>query len=168
AAELDPLDWPTWRGPQQNRVSTEKNLIDHWNPDGGPDSNLLWKKKELAGRSTPVVFRGKLYTIVGDQLKTPNEGEKVVCADAATGDILWEHRFNVYFTEVPADRVGWSNCCVDPETGRVYAQGVCGYFCCLEGDTGKLVWDRSLNEELGLISGFGGRTNTPIIFEDNL
>src|SRR5690606_30980911 len=54
----------------------------------------------------------------------------------------------------------------DPETGRVYAQSVSGYFCCLEGDTGHLVWDRSLHEELGLINTYGGRTNFPVVFED--
>ena len=42
---------------------------------------------------------------------------------------------------MPDTRVGWSCCTVDPETARVYVQSVCGYFCCLEGDTGKLVWD---------------------------
>ena len=113
-------------------------------------------------------MRGKLYTIVRDQPETATEGEKVVCADAATGEILWEHRFNVYLSEVPADRVGWSSCVGDPETGRVYAQGVGGYFCCLEGDTGKVVWDHSLHEEFGLISTYGGRTNVPVVFEDNV
>ncbi|MCC7476052.1 MAG: PQQ-binding-like beta-propeller repeat protein [Pirellulales bacterium] len=168
AAPPDPLDWPNWRGPQQNRVSTEKGLIDTWNPEGGPGSHVLWKSAALGGRSTPIVLRGKLYTIVRDQKNSPTEGEKVVCADANTGKILWEHRFNVYLSEVPADRVGWSSCVGDPETGRIYAQGVCGYFCCLEGDSGKLVWDHSLHEELGLISTYGGRTNFPILFEDNL
>lgn len=166
AAESDPMDWPNWRGPQQNRISTEKGLIDRWDPAGGEGSNLLWKKAELAGRSTPIVLRGKLYTIVRDQPGTANEGEKVVCVDPATGEILWEHRFNVYMSEVPDTRVGWSSCVGDPETGRIYAQGVCGYFCCLEGDTGELVWDRSLHEELGLISTYGGRTNVPVIFDD--
>lgn len=168
AETADPLDWPNWRGPQQNRVSTEKGLIDSWYPEGGEGSNVLWKSATLAGRSSPIVLRGKLYTIVRDQPESANEGEKVVCADADTGDILWEHRFNVYLSEVPADRVGWSSCAGDPETGRIYAQGVCGYFCCLEGDTGEVVWDRSLHEEFGLISTYGGRTNVPVIFEDNL
>jgi outer membrane protein assembly factor BamB len=162
------MDWPNWRGPQQNRVSTEKNLVDHWDPAGGDGSNLLWKSEALGGRSTPIVLRGKLYTILRHKPRTPEECEKVVCADAATGRIIWEHPFNVYFTEVPPDRVGWSNCVADPETGRVYAQSVCGYFCCLDGNTGKLIWDHSLHEELGLISGFGGRTNVPVVFEDNL
>lgn len=167
-ANVDPMDWPNWRGPQQNRVSTETHLIDHWSPEGGEGSNLLWKKKELAGRSTPIVMRGRLYTIVHDKPESPDEGEKVVCVDAATGNPLWEHSMNVYLSDVPADRAGWSSCVADPETGRIYAQSVCGYFCCLEGDTGKLVWDHSLHEEYGLISTFGGRTNFPVIFEDSV
>jgi outer membrane protein assembly factor BamB len=168
ADEIDPLDWPNWRGPQQNCTSTEKGLIDQWDPDGGEGSNLLWKSAELAGRSTPIVLRGKLYTIVRDQPASETEGEKVVCADPATGEVLWEHRFNVYLSEVPDTRVGWSSCAGDPETGRIYAQGVSGYFCCLEGDTGELVWDRSLHEEFGLISTYGGRTNVPVVFEDTV
>jgi len=164
----DPMDWPNWRGPQQNCVSTETGLIESWDPDGGPGSNLLWKSAELAGRSTPIVMRGKLYTIVRDQPDTATEGEKVVCADPATGKILWQHRFNVYLSEVPDSRVGWSSCAGDPETGRVYAQGVSGYFCCLEGDTGKVVWERSLHEQFGVITTFGGRTNIPTVFEDTV
>jgi outer membrane protein assembly factor BamB len=162
------MDWPNWRGPQQNCVSTEKGLIESWDPDGGPGSNVLWKNVELAGRSTPIVMRGKLYTIVRDQPGTATEGEKVICVDAATGKKIWEHRFNVYLSEVPDTRVGWSSCVGDPDTGRVYAQGVCGYFCCLEGDTGKLVWDRSLTEEFGTITTYGGRTNVPVVFEDTV
>ena len=162
------MDWPNWRGPQQNNTSTEKNLIESWDPAGGPGSNLLWKNEELGGRSTPIVLDGKLYTIVRDQPGTEVEGEKVVCVDAATGEKIWEFRFNEYLCEVPDTRVGWSSCVGDPETGRIYALGVSGYFCCLEGDTGKLVWDHSLLEEYGLINTYGGRTNVPIIFEDQV
>jgi outer membrane protein assembly factor BamB len=166
--QVDPMDWPNWRGPQQNRHSTEKNLIDSWNPDGGEGSNLLWKREDLGGRTSPIVMRGKLYTIVRDKRETPNEGEKVVCVDANTGETIWEYRFNVYLSDVPDTRIGWSAPVGDPETGRIYVQGVCGYFCCLDGETGKVIWDRSLHEEFGLISTYGGRTNVPIIFEDTV
>jgi outer membrane protein assembly factor BamB len=168
AQAADPLDWPMWRGPQQDNSSTEKGLVDSWDPEGGPGSNLIWKNEELGSRSTPIVMNGKLYTLVRDQPGTDVEGEKVVCVDAATGEKLWEHRFNLYLCEVPDTRVGWSSVVGDPETGRVYAQSVSGYFCCLEGDTGKLVWDRSLQEEIGLINTYGGRTNFPLVFEDQV
>lgn len=167
-AFAEQTDWPNWRGPQQNRVSTATGLIDEWDPDGGPESNLLWKSEELGGRSTPIVMNGRLYTIARDQAGTPTEGSKVVCVDAATGEKIWQHRFNVYLTDVPDTRVGWSSVCGDPATGRVYALSVSGYFCCLEGDTGKVVWERSLHEEFGLLSTYGGRTHSPVVFEDTV
>lgn len=168
ARAADPLDWPNWRGPHYNGVSAETGLPDEWDPDGGEGSNLLWKNPALAGRSTPIVMGGKLYTLVRAEPGTTTEGEKVVCANAATGEVLWEHRFNVYLSDVPDTRVGWSSVVGDPETGRVYANGVSGYFCCLEGDSGDLVWERSLHEELGLLSTYGGRTNFPLIYKDTV
>jgi outer membrane protein assembly factor BamB len=166
AAEVDPLDWPSWRGPEQNGISRETGIVDTWDPAGGADSNVLWKEAELGGISTPIVMRGKLYTIVRSEPGTTREGEKVVCVDAATGKKIWENKFNVFLSDVPAERVGWSSCVGDPTTGRVYAIGVCGLFQCLEGDTGKTVWKRSLNEEFGLLTTYGGRTNVPVVFED--
>jgi outer membrane protein assembly factor BamB len=167
AAEMDPLDWPNWRGPEQNGMSRETGLIEEWDPAGGADSSVLWSSSELGGISTPIVMRGKLYTIVRSDPGTPREGEKVVCVDAATGKKLWESKFNVYLSDVPAERVGWSCCVGDPTTGQVYAMGVCGYFQCLDGDTGRTIWKHSLNEEFGLLTTYGGRTNVPVLF-DNL
>ncbi|QDV72795.1 outer membrane biogenesis protein BamB [Botrimarina mediterranea] len=161
-------DWPNWRGPTYDGVSTETGLVEKWNPEGGEGSNLLWKRDDLGSRSTPIVMNGKLYVLTRDQPGTENEGEKVVCVDASSGKTIWEHRFNVYLSDVPDTRVAWSSVVGDPETGRVYAQGVCGYFCCLDGDSGKLVWEHSLHEELGLLSTYGGRTNFPIIHEDTV
>lgn len=160
-AKIDPLDWPVWRGPEQNGISRETGLVDKFTED-----TVLWINKEAAGISTPIVMRGKLYTIVRDQPETRREQEKVLCLDAATGEKLWENAHNVYLSDVPAERVGWSNCVGDPTTGRVYAQGVNGYFQCLDGETGKEIWSRSMHEEFGLLSTYGGRTNTPVIFED--
>ena len=94
-------------------------------------------------------MHGKLYTLARSEPGTPKEGEKVICADAATGKLLWENKFNVYLSDVPNTRVGWSCCVGDPTTGRVYALGVCGYFQCLDGETGKTLWSHSLSEEYG-------------------
>jgi len=54
----------------------------------------------------------------------------------------------------------------DPATGNIYALGVCDYFQCIDGETGKTLWSHSLSEEFGCLSTYGGRTNTPVIFED--
>ncbi|MCA9257942.1 MAG: PQQ-binding-like beta-propeller repeat protein [Planctomycetales bacterium] len=159
-------DWPNWRGPAQDSSSRETGLIEEWSPKGGDGSNLVWKRTDLGTRSTPIVLNGKLYCLVRDKPGTENEGEKVVCVDAESGESQWEHRFNVYLSDVPDTRVAWSCVTGDPATGRIYAQGVCGYFCCLDGASGKVVWERSLTEEFGVITTFGGRTNVPVIYED--
>jgi outer membrane protein assembly factor BamB len=163
---VDPMDWANWRGPQQNSTSTEKGLPEKWNPKGGDNSNLLWKRNDLGTRSTPIVMRGNLYVIVRHNPGSATEAEKVVCVDAATGEHKWEHVSNVYLTDVPDTRVGWSNLVGDPTTGRIYMQGVGGYFCCLEGDSTEVVWERNLLEQFGTISTYGGRTNNPVVFDD--
>jgi outer membrane protein assembly factor BamB len=163
----DPMDWPSWRGPEQNGFSRETGLIDTWDPDAkGAEGNVLWKSTELGGIATPIVMRGKLYTIVRSEPGTPREGEKVVCVDAVTGDKIWEAKNNVYLSDVPAERIGWACCAGDPATGKVYAIGACGYLQCLDGETGMQSWNHSLNEEYGLLTTYGGRLTTPVVFED--
>ncbi len=163
AAEGDPLDWPYWRGPEMNGISREKNLPSKWSPEG---ENLVWKSEQLGTRSTPIVLRNKLYTLCRHNPQTPQEAEKVVCADANTGKILWENVFNVFLSDVPDTRVGWSSVVGDPETGNVFALGVCDFFQCIDGSTGKTLWSHSLSEEFGMLNTYGGRTNFPIVFEN--
>ncbi len=166
SADVDPMDWPAWRGPSQNSHSAEVGLIDRFDPDGGPGSNVLWKSDVAAGISTPIVMNGRLFTITRDSPGTSQDAEKVVCLNAGTGDLLWQNVYNVFLSDLPAERVGWSHVCGDPETNRVYALGACCYFQCIDAETGKTIWSRSLSEEFGMLSTYGGRTNTPILFED--
>ncbi len=161
---VDPLDWPYWRGPEMNGISREKDLPDSWSPEG---ENLIWSRPELGTRSTPIVMNGNLYTLVRHNPATTKEAEKVVCVDAATGETKWENIFNVFLTDVPDSRVGWSSVVGDPVTGNVFALGVCGYLQCLDGKSGKTLWSHSMSEEYGLLSTYGGRTNFPIVY-DNL
>lgn len=166
AAAGPTFDWPNWRGPEQNGVSRETGLVDSWDPEGGDGSNVLWKRADLGTISTPITMNGKLYVLCHSEPGTKREGEKVVCVDAATGETIWQNVFNVYLSDVPDTRVTWSSCVGDPATGRVFALGVCGYFQCLDGATGKTLWSRSLSEEFGLLSTYGGRTNVPVVFEN--
>ncbi|MGQ0633341.1 MAG: outer membrane protein assembly factor BamB family protein [Planctomycetaceae bacterium] len=161
----DLLDWPHWRGPEMNGISREKGLVASWSPEG---ENLLWKSEEIGTRSTPVVMNGKLYTLCRNHPESTKEGEKIVCVDAATGQKLWENAFNVFLTDVPAERVGWSCVVGDPETGNLFALGVCGYFQAIDGKTGKTLWSHAMSEEFGMIHTYGGRTNMPLVFEDQV
>ncbi|MEQ8785159.1 MAG: PQQ-binding-like beta-propeller repeat protein [Pirellulaceae bacterium] len=163
--EVDPLDWLYCRGPHYDGTSLETGLPDSLEAEG-EESLVSWKRDDLGGRSTPTVMNGKLYVLVRAEPETPREGERVVCLDAATGETLWENRFNVWLSDVPDTRVGWSSVVCDAETGNVYAQGVCGYFQCLNGETGETIWSVPMHEQFGLLSTYGGRTNFPIIVDD--
>lgn len=162
AQPLSAGEWPAWRGPGQNGVSTETGLISSWSPAG---ENVAWRA-DLIGRSTPAVFDGRVCANgrVGQGL---HKQEIVACFDAGTGKKLWEKRLDVYLSTVPFNRVGWSSVVGDPETGNLYAHGVGGLLVAFDR-AGKVVWSRELTEEFGFYSGFGGRTHTPMIDEDRL
>ncbi len=149
-------DWAAWRGPYQNGVSLETGLTTS-------TKDVLWRIP-YAGRSTPVIVGGRVFGIdlCG---KGITEQEQVFALDLATGKELWHYRFNCFHTDVPNSRVGWASLAVDPETGNVYANGVQGLVLCLSRD-GKLLWSKSVSELFGRVSGYGGRTYTPIIDED--
>lgn len=150
-------DWQSWRGPNQDGTSTETGLISNWSLDG---ENLLWQV-DFIGRSTPVVLNGRVYVMgrIGEDI---TEQERIACFDAKTGDMLWDDTFNVFHTTITFNRVGWTSPVGDKETGNIYIHGVQGVFNCYDKD-GSIVWARSLTEEYGRISGYGGRVHTPII-----
>ena len=162
--EIDPMDWPNWRGPEQNRVSRETGLIDHWDPE--TKENVLWTNPDGASISSPIVMHGKVYSIGRYKPGTRDEQEQIVCIDADSGKTLWRSRHNMYLAGVPAERIGWASVVGDPTTGRVYSYGTNGLLECLDGDSGKTIWSRSLSEEFGFLTVYGGRTNFPVVFDD--
>ncbi len=156
-------DWAHWRGPSMNGISYETNLPESWSPSG---ENLLWQKEEYATRSTPVAMNGRVYVVCRAFPETTKEGEKTVCLNAETGELIWESVHNIFLSDAPAERVGWSSVVCDPETDRVFVLGLGCVFECLDGKTGKAIWTHSMIEEYGMLSTYGGRTNFPTVFED--
>src|SRR5438093_12856944 len=52
-------DWPQWRGPRRDALSTETGLLKEWPPTGPP---LAWKTKGLgAGHATISVAGDKIF-----------------------------------------------------------------------------------------------------------
>lgn len=165
AACLQPAladEWPQWRGPQQNGSAADGGLVSEWSVDG---KNMAWKAP-FVGRSTPVVVQGRVC-VIGRAGEGIEKQETVACFDADTGAKLWERRHNVYHTTVAFNRVGWAALGADVETGTVYAHGVAGQLTAYDAK-GEIVWDRFLNEELGQATGYGGRTQTPIVWGDQV
>jgi outer membrane protein assembly factor BamB len=153
-------DWPDWRGLARDGVSQEKGLPERWSPNG---ENLVWKAP-YGGRSAPIVMSGRVFVF-----NTAGEGEtmqeRLMCLNADTGKVLWEHRLNVYESDVPPRRIAWSSPAGDPSTGNVYVLGACNELTAFSND-GKVLWSRSLTEEFGAWTTHGGRTTSPVIDGD--
>jgi outer membrane protein assembly factor BamB len=157
-------DWTCWRGPEQNGVARDKELPGSFSTDlKDPNSNLIWKVP-YGCRSTPIVMNGRVYlnNRAGEGI---HEQERVMCLDAGSGKMLWERRFNVFHTDIVSVRLGWTNLVGDPATGNVFWHGTQGFLTCFDKD-GKALWEHSLTEEYGRISGYGGRLTSPVVDGD--
>ena len=155
-------DWTDWRGPRRDGHSSETGLPSSWSPDG---ENLAWRVP-YGGRSTPIVLGDHVY-LQNASGEGADRQERIMCFHADTGELLWERRINLYMSEVPPHRVGWASPVADPTTGNVFVYTVGGSLLSFSSN-GELRWDRSLNEDFGLITTHGGRTASPVIEGDLL
>jgi outer membrane protein assembly factor BamB len=180
-------NWPQWRGPEGQGISTEKNLPDEWSqtknilwktalPGRGHSSPIIWGKKIFltAAIEGPVVpgakavkhiRRGQDYvhpdSVGGDRHHTL----KVLCLDRDTGKLLWER--TAYEGTVHDDRHRKNNFASStPVTDgqRVYAFFDAEGLYCYDFE-GKLVWKISLGKiaKMGL-----GHGISPVLHENLL
>jgi len=121
-------DWPQWRGPRRDAVSTETGLLDAW-PEDGP--KLLWKTTGMGrGWCSPIIVNGMLY-ICGDV-----NGELRIFAMGLDGKIKWQAVNGKAFTGPhPGSRAA---CCYSD--GMVYQMNGHGRVICLDAVTGRERW----------------------------
>ena len=151
-------DWPQFLGPARNGFSAETGLVASW-PKGGP--TVVWQKDVGEGYSGPVVAGSWLILFhrVGND-------EVVEGLDAATGQGRWQFRYPTAYR----DDFGKGN---GPRSTplvagkQVFTLGAEGKLHCLELETGKEVWGRSLLEDYRARKGFFGVATSPLL-EDNL
>jgi hypothetical protein len=83
-------NWPQWRGPNRDNVSTETGLLTQW-PEGGPP--LLWSVRGLGEGIAPVTIAGgRIYTLAGH-----DRDEYVVTLDEQTGNRRMSRRARTSF-----------------------------------------------------------------------
>jgi len=87
-------DWPQWRGPNRDDVSTETGLLKSW-PAGGPP--LAWKATGVgAGFATVAVVGDRIYT-AGDV----GSDSRVVALNRGDGKPVWSAKLGA------GGAVGW-------------------------------------------------------------
>jgi outer membrane protein assembly factor BamB len=151
-------EWPGWRGPNRDAVSTETGLLGEWKAPGPP---LAWKATGLGGGFSSVAIAGGRIFTMGDR-----EGKQHVFAlSQADGKALWSANVGPPHDETYGGPRGTPT--VDGEL--VYALGTDGDLVCLEAASGKERWRKSL------VRDFGGRvmsgwkfSESPLVDGDRL
>ncbi|MFO0877047.1 MAG: PQQ-binding-like beta-propeller repeat protein [Gemmataceae bacterium] len=159
-------NWSFWRGPEQTGVSRERDLPEKWSLSTKMADNNLVFAVPYGSITSPIVHDGQVY-LMGRCGEGATQQERVMAFDANSGKLLWEHKFNIWHTDIVDDRLGFTHMVADPETGNVYAHTTAGLFLCFSKQ-GKILWQHSLTEEFGRVTGYGGRVTSPIVDEDKV
>jgi outer membrane protein assembly factor BamB len=134
-------DFPGFLGPQRSEAVDHVKLARNWT-DQPP--KLVWRQKIGAGWSAFAVVNGHAVT-----MEQRGELEMTTCYDVATGHLEWAH-------SVPGKRYQRVESGIGPRStptiddGTVFSQGVHGHLACLDGASGKPIWERDLLKDYGI------------------
>lgn len=149
-------DWPQWRGPNRDDVSTETGLLKQW-PAGNPP--LLWKVTGLgAGHAGISVAARRVFTM-GDK----GGSSFAMALEEADGKLIWT-------TKVGKPGGGPAGPRSTPTVSGdcVYVLGQFGDLVCLQVADGKEVWRKNLERDFGGRCGGWNYTESPLVDGDQL
>lgn len=150
-------DWPQWRGPNRDGISTETGLLKTW-PASGP--KVLWRAASGEGYAGISVSNGRAFTMYSD-----GSHEVVVCLDAGAGKELWRYKASPVFRNDQGDGTR-STPTVDGDL--VFTLSANGMLTALNTATGAKVWQHQIRDEFGGRVPTWGISTTPLVEGDKL
>jgi len=151
------LDWPQWRGPNRDGVSSETGLLESW-PEGGPE--VLWRIPVGAGYSGVSVSEGNLYTLWDEKGR-----QYLFGLEASTGKELWRQELGAAFTNHYGNGPR-STPLVDE--GVVFAIGTQGRLLAANKDTGVPLWQHDLVQDYASDLPSYGYSSSPLVAGEKL
>lgn len=159
---LAPGDWPQWRGPAQDNISTETG----WSPAGLEEP--VWRALIGIGYCTPVIAEGRLVITGYIELpETPGEGlDRVTCLDALNGDLIWSREYpaSIYNNE----HAGGVLSTPTIAGGTVYVASRAGGLRSYSLRDGELHWEVDLVERHQVDPGRYGFASSPYVHGSQL
>ena len=155
-------DFPQFLGPGRSASIEAPELARDW---AASAAQPVWKQEIGAGWSAFSVVNGHAVT-----MEQRGELEMVTCYDVLTGELQWFYSIPVRYTSKLAGIGPRATPTIDQ--GRVYALGAAGRLLCLDGATGRCVWQKDLRDEYGVTDGDEaaelpyGRANSPLVVDD--
>jgi len=147
--------WPCWRGPERDGISRESA----WSPRGV----VAWRAEVGMGYSSVSIAGGRLFTLGHD---AATEEERVLCLDAETGELLWEHRYPE--PTAATFHGGGANSTPVVAAGVVYVAGRNGRCLALDAATGNVRWDRDFQEAHELPEAMYGYSASPVVLGNDV
>jgi outer membrane protein assembly factor BamB len=144
-------EWPQWRGPNRDGISTETGLLQSW-PDAGP-RKLFSASGMGGGFSSVAVTGGRIYTM-GDR----RDGQYALAFSEADGAPLWATRVG----RIHEDEYGGPRGTPTIDGDSVYVMSSDGTVTVLDAATGRQKWSKSLPRD------YGGNTPTWLYAESPL
>ncbi len=167
-------DWPGWFGPQRDGVWRESGIVEKL-PEGGPE--VLWRTPVHRGYAGPAVAGGKVF-VMDRQVADPEAGagnpfargripgdERLLCIDAATGEILWEKAYDCDYT---VSYAAGPRATPTVDGDRVYTLGAEGDLVCRKVADGSELWSKDFKEAPGAKTPTWGFSATPMVHGDLL
>ncbi len=157
STDLFAENWPRFRGPTGQGVSTETGLPTTWSAD----ENIAWKT-EIPGEgwSSPIVFGDRVFVT-----SAAVEGKSchVICVDRRSGEILWNTKVFDQVTKHKREENSYATPTPVTDGEHVYAVFGSGGIAAVDME-GKPVWT---NEEIQFFSQHGLGAS-PILYENLL
>jgi outer membrane protein assembly factor BamB len=154
-------DWPQWRGPHRDEISTE-TVQTSFGADG---PKLLWTYDKAGnGYSSPAIVGNTLYSLgAGDE-------EFAFALDVDTGKERWRTDLGQRWVQ-RGDYGDGPRCTPTVDGDRLYLirAGSDGEIHCLSTKDGKEIWKKSLRRDFGgdMMSGWG-YSESPLVDGDKL
>lgn len=158
ASNATAKDWPHWRGPDRNGISSETAWLHEWPADG---PKVAWKAEVGLGFSSVVVAHQRAFT-----LGYADDQDTVHSFDAATGRALWKHSYPAELGDKYFEGGTTGTPTVDGD--RVYVLSRWGDLLCLGAADGKVHWSKNVLEETGVRPPDWGFSGAPLVQGDRL
>lgn len=151
-------DWPAYRGPHRNGLSTESDWQTEW-PAEGP--KRLWSAEVGLGYACVSVAGGKAATL-GNR-----DGEETVyCFDAETGRELWKHSYRCGL--VDNLHLGGPGASPTFAGERVFTLSKEGQLHAFDVAGGRVLWNVDLRKQCDVPLPEWGFTSSPLVLGDKL
>ncbi len=159
----DAENWPGWRGPNRNGVTTDIGVPTTWSAT----DNVLWKMPVPgAGISNPVVWGDRVFLTASEGRE---QGElHVICFDRDTGRERWHQRlWGTAPTTFFFPKSGLASPSTVTDGQRLFAFFATGDVFCFDLD-GGLLWQRSLADEYGPFENRFAASSSPLLFDETV